>query len=124
MQHNTITPSPSYMTVAMIFDANDGGRTTHCTFQAPTTITTFASTNSAPITARSVRVHQTASKHSQDTICPVATTGPGGVAENSIAIGASLGGMAALPLMGVVMGWVYTCHNYRKKLTEMRICTM
>ena len=49
------------------------------------------------------------------TTCPVATTGcagAGAVGESSTAVGAALGGVAAvllLILMGVVMGWAWTC---------------
>ena len=67
--------------------------------------------------------HNTISESDGDisTACPVVTTGSAGagaVGESSTAIGSALGGVAAillLILMGVVLGWVWTCHRTAMK---------
>ena len=60
-------------------------------------------------------------------MCPEQPNGcaDGAVKESSIAIGAALGGVAVgllLALVGVVMGWVWSCHKnkYTHSVTQLR----
>ncbi len=106
---------PTYQKLLLLLLHIGAGNTSRCIFQPPTIISTSEDHN-IPTTGN----------NEANTVCSIVTTGLGDasrVGGSSAAIGAVLGGVSAvllLILMGVVMGWVWTCQRNKHKSSQNR----